>query len=107
VAIAANPQYHSIQAIDDFDREEGLSSQSNWLFLTGSTTALASVLNSYGVAVANGTAGSMTIHADMAYVIDAHGVDRRIINADPGPSSADQSSFSNLLVSEIDQVMRS
>ena len=41
VAIAANPQYHSVTAIDDFDREEGLASQSNWLYLTGSTSTLA------------------------------------------------------------------
>jgi cytochrome oxidase Cu insertion factor (SCO1/SenC/PrrC family) len=107
VAIAANPQYHSITAIDDFDREEGLNSQPNWLYLTGSSAALHSVLNAYGVAVANGTAGSMTIHADMAYVIDARGVIRRILIADPGDSSADHSSISNLLVSQIDQVMHS
>jgi cytochrome oxidase Cu insertion factor (SCO1/SenC/PrrC family) len=107
VAIAANPQYHSVAAIDDFDREEGLASDPNWFYLTGSSATLHSVLDSYGVAVANGTAGSMTIHADMAYVIDAHGVIRRIINADPGDSSADHSSFASLLVSEIDQVMHS
>jgi cytochrome oxidase Cu insertion factor (SCO1/SenC/PrrC family) len=107
VAIAANPQYHSVTVIGDFDREEGLSSESNWFFLTGSTATLHSVLNSYGVAVANGTAGSMTIHADMAYVIDARGIIRRIINTDPGDSSTDHSSFSSLLVSEIDQVMHS
>jgi hypothetical protein len=40
-------------------------------------------------------------------VIDARGVIRRILNADPGDSSADHSSFSNLLVSQIDQVMHS
>jgi cytochrome oxidase Cu insertion factor (SCO1/SenC/PrrC family) len=107
VAIAANPQYHSVAVIDDFDRQEGLDSQSNWLYLTGSTAVLHSVLNSYGVAVANGTAGSMTIHADMAYIIDRHGITRWAINADPGPNSADQSSFSSLLVSDIDQVMHS
>jgi cytochrome oxidase Cu insertion factor (SCO1/SenC/PrrC family) len=107
VAIAANPQYHSVTAIDDFDHEEGLDSQSNWLYLTGSTSTLAAVLRSYGVAVVNGTAGSMTIHADIAYVIDPHGVTRWIINADPGSSSADFSSFSSLLVAQIDQVMHS
>jgi cytochrome oxidase Cu insertion factor (SCO1/SenC/PrrC family) len=107
VAIAANPQYHSVAAIDDFDREEGLGSQSNWFYLTGSTSTLAAVLHSYGVAVVNGVAGSMTVHADVAYVIDPHGVTRWIINADPGSSSADRSSFSSLLVSQIDQVMRS
>ncbi|HEY1652228.1 MAG TPA: SCO family protein [Acidimicrobiales bacterium] len=107
VAIAANPQYHSVTAIDDFDHEEGLESQSNWLYLTGSKSTLAAVLRSYGVAVANGAAGSMTVHADLAYVIDPHGVTRWIINADPGSSSADLSSFSSLLASQIDQVMHS
>ena len=107
VAIAANPQYHSVTALDDFDRAEGLASQSNWLYLTGSTSTLATVLNSYGVAVSNGVAGSMTIHADMAYVIDPSGVTRWILDADPGSSSAQQASFSSLLVAEIDQVMHS
>ena len=107
VAIAANPQYHSVTAIDDFDHEEGLDSQSNWLYLTGSTSTLAAVLGSYGVAVINGTAGSMTVHADLAYVIDPDGVTRWIINADPGSNSADLSSFSSLLVTQIDQVMHS
>jgi cytochrome oxidase Cu insertion factor (SCO1/SenC/PrrC family) len=108
VAIAANPSYHSVAVIDDFDRNEGLDSDPNWLYLTGSTSNLHSVLNAYGVAVANGVAGSMTIHADMAYVIDAHGVIRWIMNADPGPGTdTDQSSFSSLLVSELDQVMHS
>jgi cytochrome oxidase Cu insertion factor (SCO1/SenC/PrrC family) len=107
VAIAANPTYHSVTALDDFDRQEGLASQSNWLFLTGSTSTLASVLNDYGVAVANSVAGSMTIHADLSYVISPDGVTRWIIPSDPGAAAADQSSFSNLLVSEIDQVMHS
>jgi cytochrome oxidase Cu insertion factor (SCO1/SenC/PrrC family) len=105
VAIAANPQYHSVAVIDDFDRQEGLASQPNWLYLTDSTSTLAAVLNSYGVAVANGVAGSMTIHADLSYVIDPRGVIRWILNSDPGSGSADQASFSNLLVSEIEQVM--
>jgi cytochrome oxidase Cu insertion factor (SCO1/SenC/PrrC family) len=107
VAIAANPQYHSVTALDDFDRQEGMASVSNWLYLTGSTSNLAAVLNSYGVAVANGVAGSMTIHADMAYVIDPAGITRWILDADPGSNSAQQSSFSSELVSEIDHVMNS
>jgi cytochrome oxidase Cu insertion factor (SCO1/SenC/PrrC family) len=107
VAIAANPQYHSVTALDDFDREEGLASQSNWLYLTGSSSTLASVLNAYGVADVNGVAGSMTIHADVSYVINTHGVTRWIIPSDPGPVAADQASFSSLLVSAIDQVMHS
>jgi cytochrome oxidase Cu insertion factor (SCO1/SenC/PrrC family) len=107
VAIAANPTYHSVTALDDFDRQEGLASQSNWLYLTGSTSTLASVLNDYGVADENGVAGSMSIHADLSYVINADGVTRWIIPSDPGSDAGDQASFSNLLVSEIDQVMHS
>jgi cytochrome oxidase Cu insertion factor (SCO1/SenC/PrrC family) len=105
VAIAANPQYHSVTALDDFDRVEGLTSLRNWTYLTGSTTTLQSVLNAYGVAVANGEAGSMTIHADTAYVINADGRVRWILDSDPGSSTAQQSSFSSLLVDKIDQVM--
>jgi len=107
VAIAANPQYHSVTVIDEFDRQEGLASVPNWLYLTGSTAALNSVLHSYGIAVANGVAGSMTVHADLTYVIDARGIIRWIINSDPGASAADHSSFSSLLVSEMDRVMAS
>jgi cytochrome oxidase Cu insertion factor (SCO1/SenC/PrrC family) len=107
VAIAANPQYHSVTALDDFDRQEGMASLSNWLYLTGSTSNLAAVLNSYGVAVTNGVAGSMTIHADLAYVIDPAGITRWILDSDPGSNSAQRSSFSSELVSEIDQVMHS
>jgi cytochrome oxidase Cu insertion factor (SCO1/SenC/PrrC family) len=107
VAIAANPTYHSVAALDDFDRQEGLASQSNWLYLTGSASTLASVLNAYGVADQNGVAGSMTIHDDLAYVISARGVTRWILNPDPGSGAAERASFSNLLVSEIEQVMRS
>jgi cytochrome oxidase Cu insertion factor (SCO1/SenC/PrrC family) len=66
---------------------------------------LQSVLNAYGVAVANGEAGSMTIHADTAYVINADGRVRWILDSDPGSSTAQQSSFSSLLVDKIDQVM--
>jgi cytochrome oxidase Cu insertion factor (SCO1/SenC/PrrC family) len=107
VAIAANPQYHSVAVIDDFDREEGLSTQANWLFLTGSGETLTTVLNSYGVAVANGIAGSMTIHADTAYVIDARGVVRWILDADPGSTGTEHASFSDLLVTRIEQAMQS
>jgi cytochrome oxidase Cu insertion factor (SCO1/SenC/PrrC family) len=107
VAIAANPEYHSVTAIDDFDRQEGLNSVRNWVYLTGSTAVLNSVLHSYGVAVTNGVAGSMTIHADLTYVIDPGGIIRWVIDSDPGASTADRSSFSSLLVAEMDQVMAS
>jgi cytochrome oxidase Cu insertion factor (SCO1/SenC/PrrC family) len=107
VAIAANPLYHTVGVLDAFDRQEGLDAQANWLFLTGSTSQLATVLNAYRVATFVTPAGGMVGHADTAYVIDAHGSTRRVMDDDPGSAAADASSFSSLLASEIIQVMHS
>ena len=73
VAIAANPLYHSVADIDAFDRQEGMDTLSNWLFLTGPTARLRTVLNAYGVEDVVLSAGGMVGHADSAYVIDARG----------------------------------
>jgi cytochrome oxidase Cu insertion factor (SCO1/SenC/PrrC family) len=107
VAIAANPQYHSTAVIDAFDRQEGLTSQRNWLFLTGSTSTLKAVLGSYGVSSVLTPAGGMAAHSDVAYIIDGAGNARRILNTDPGPATTlTRSSFADLLASEITQVER-
>ena len=42
-----------------------------------------------------------------AYVIDADGNSRVVLDDDPGPDTADASSFSNLLASEVTTVMHS
>jgi cytochrome oxidase Cu insertion factor (SCO1/SenC/PrrC family) len=105
VAIAANPVYNSVSVVAAFDRQEGLDAQSNWLFLTGPTSTLQVVWNDFGVSVAVTPAGGMVSHADLAYVIDADGNIRRIINADPGDGSSDHTSFSSLLAAQITQVM--
>jgi cytochrome oxidase Cu insertion factor (SCO1/SenC/PrrC family) len=107
VAIAANPVYHSVAVIDAFDRQEGLDEVPNWLFLTGSTARLRSVLNAYAVADDVLPAGGMVAHADSAFVIDADGTSRVALDDDPGPQTVDVSSFSNLLASEVSAVMRS
>jgi cytochrome oxidase Cu insertion factor (SCO1/SenC/PrrC family) len=107
VAIAANPVYNSVSVVAAFDRQEHLQSQSNWLFLTGSTPTLQTVWNDYGVGVATAPAGGMAAHSDVAYVIDATGTTRRILNADPGNGQWDNSSFSALLAAQITQVMSS
>jgi len=107
VAIAANPVYHSVAVIDAFDRQEGMDEVPNWLFLTGSTARLRSVLDAYGVADDVLPAGGMVAHADSAFVIDADGGSRVALDDDPGPQTVDVSSFSNLLASEVTAVMRS
>jgi cytochrome oxidase Cu insertion factor (SCO1/SenC/PrrC family) len=107
VAIAANPLYHSVADIDAFDRQEGMNTLSNWLFLTGPTPRLRAVLNAYGVEDVVLPAGGMVGHADSAYVIDARGDSRVALDDDPGSQSVDASSFSSLLADEVTRVMNS
>jgi cytochrome oxidase Cu insertion factor (SCO1/SenC/PrrC family) len=98
VAIVANPTYRSTEFTQAFDREEGLNTVPNWLYLTGSLSQLSQVWRQYGVAVENLPAGSMTDHSDLAVVIDRTGNIRDEVGADPGPGTAStQSSFSVLL----------
>jgi cytochrome oxidase Cu insertion factor (SCO1/SenC/PrrC family) len=98
VAIVANPTYRSTEFTRAFDREEGLNTVPNWLYLTGSLSQLSQVWKQYGVAVENLPAGSMTDHSDLAVVIDRSGHIREEAGADPGPGTAStQSSFSVLL----------
>ncbi len=108
VAIDANPEYYSVAVIEAFDRQEGLSSQPNWLFLTGPRATLEQVWDHYGVAAVTAPAGGMVAHTDVAYVIDDHGSTRRVLNADPGAGTAQsESSFSALLAQQITQVINS
>jgi cytochrome oxidase Cu insertion factor (SCO1/SenC/PrrC family) len=108
VAIVANPIYNTVSAVDAFDRQEGLDSQPNWLFLTGSRSELQSVWNAYGIAAFVSPAGGMVAHSDEAFVIDARGTTRRVLSTDPGPAQAeDQSSFAGLLASQMSQVLHS
>ena len=107
VAVVANPTYNSVASVDAFDRQEQLQDQSNWLFLTGSRGTLENVWSDYGVNASIEPAGGMASHADLTYVIDAHGNTRRAIDSDPGDGEADESSFSTLLTEQITQVMHS
>jgi cytochrome oxidase Cu insertion factor (SCO1/SenC/PrrC family) len=105
VAVVANPVYRSAAYMAAFDRQEGLDTQANWTYLTGSLADLTSVWDTYGVSVVTAPAGGMVVHADIVYVIDAHGTLRRIINADTGSATSSvRSSFSGLLASQVTQV---
>jgi cytochrome oxidase Cu insertion factor (SCO1/SenC/PrrC family) len=98
VAIVANPTYRAEEFTQAFDREEGLNAVPNWLYLTGSLSALGQVWAAYGVTVQNLPAGAMSAHNDLAVVIDRSGNIRDELPADPGPgTSSTQSSFSVLL----------
>ena len=105
VAIAANPVYHSVANVAAFTRQEDLGGLPTWSYLTGTLPQLESVWNTYGVTVQSAPAGGMIAHPDIVYLIDPHGILRRIINADPGAAdSSTRSSFSGLLASQVTQV---
>jgi len=98
VAVVANPTYRSVAFTQAFDREEGLNTVPNWLYLTGSLNQLSQVWRQYGITVENLPAGAMSAHNDLAVVIDRTGYIREEVGADPGPGTAStQSSFSVLL----------
>ena len=98
VAIVANPTYRTVAFTQAFDRQEGLNTVPNWLFLTGSLSQLGQVWGQYGITVKNLPAGSMSAHNDLAVVIDRSGHIREEVGDDPGPGTAStQSSFSVLL----------
>jgi cytochrome oxidase Cu insertion factor (SCO1/SenC/PrrC family) len=98
VAVVANPVYRSVAFTQAFDRQEGLASVPNWLYLTGSPGQLGSVWQHYGVEVETLPAGAMAAHNDLAVVIDPAGHIRREVGADPGPAtSGTRSSFAVLL----------
>ena len=98
VAVVANPTYRSTAITRAFDRQEGLTTVPNWLYLTGSLSQLGAVWRHYGVTVQDLPAGAMAAHNDLAVVIDPAGHIRQEVDADPGPAtSGTQSSFSVLL----------
>jgi cytochrome oxidase Cu insertion factor (SCO1/SenC/PrrC family) len=107
VAVVANPTYRSTAFTQAFDRQEGLTTVPNWLYLTGSLGQLGEIWRHYGVAVQNLPAGAMSAHNDVAVIIDPAGHIRQEMDADPGPgTSGTQSSFSVLLSQYARQALR-
>jgi cytochrome oxidase Cu insertion factor (SCO1/SenC/PrrC family) len=107
VAVVANPIYRSVSFTRAFDRQEYLNHVTNWYYLTGSVPQLQRVWSSYGVLVGTVPAGSMIAHSDLAFVIDAHGRERAVLDDDPESTSSFASSFSSLLLERIDGVLHS
>ena len=105
VAVVTNPIYRSVSVTRAFDRQEGLSTLGNWLYLTGSVTQLEKVWSAYGVQVQVSPAGAMVDHTEVAYVIDGRGRTRAVLNAEPGTEGAAHSSFSSLLADEVQSAL--
>jgi cytochrome oxidase Cu insertion factor (SCO1/SenC/PrrC family) len=106
VAIDANPRYTSPAYLMAFDRQEGMDRLGNWLYLTGSLAQLEHVWDVFGVQVAYEPAGAMIGHSEVAYVIDARGRTRFILDTDPGPGTeATKSSFSVTLATALETAL--
>jgi cytochrome oxidase Cu insertion factor (SCO1/SenC/PrrC family) len=107
VAINYNPLYTEVSYIQAFDRQEGLATVPNWLYLTGTRAQLEQVWRRYGAAPAEILpAGSMIGHGDYAFVIDQSGHLRRELGFDPGPGTqATKSSFAAELTDAARQLL--
>lgn len=107
VAINYNPIYTQVSYIQAFNRQEGLATVPNWLFLTGTRAQLEQVWRRYGAAPAEILpAGSMIGHGDYAFVIDQAGHLRRELGFDTGPGTqATKSSFAAELTDAARQLL--
>lgn len=106
VAIATNPLYHSVAAVNAFTKNEGMARLPNWYYLTGPVPTLKKLWNDYGVQVAIEPAGTMIAHSDLLYVIDGQGNTRYALNADPGSgTAATKASFTAVLKGAVDKVL--
>jgi cytochrome oxidase Cu insertion factor (SCO1/SenC/PrrC family) len=98
IAVNLNPLYSSTAYTEAFDRQEQLTSVSNWHFLTGSPAQLKPVWQHYDQTAETLPAGSMLGHIESAFVISPSGQLREELNFDPGPSTdATVSSFATEL----------
>jgi cytochrome oxidase Cu insertion factor (SCO1/SenC/PrrC family) len=105
VAVVTNEDYRSTAFTKAFDRQEGLDHMKNWLYLTGSLSALERVWDDYGIVADVAPAGAMIAHSELAYLIDSRGHTRVVLSTEPGNGPAASSSFSVYLANELQRVI--
>ncbi|HEY1971424.1 MAG TPA: SCO family protein, partial [Pseudonocardia sp.] len=94
VAVDANPRYISPDYLAAFTSQEHLAGVANWLYLTGTLPQLQAMWKAFSIDIEYSPGGSMILHNDVGFVIDADGRGRYILDTDPGPASgATSSSF--------------
>lgn len=80
VAVSADPQRDTPEAVQAFSRAHGL--ERNWHYLIGSRAQLASVWQAYGI-VATPDEGRPTVtHTDGVFLIDRQGRERILLRTD-------------------------
>jgi cytochrome oxidase Cu insertion factor (SCO1/SenC/PrrC family) len=106
VAIVANPVDYQVGYVQAFDRQEGLNTVPNWLYLTGTPAGLQPVWRAYGIAAQIEPAGAMIGHSEIAFGIDPRGRVRQELDFDPGPATAaTKSSFAAELAGVAQQLL--
>lgn len=98
VAIAASQRHYDLASIRALNKQEGLDSVPNWLFLTGSAAELQQVWGAYGMHISHMAPGASSVMSDMVFVIDKAGRIRQEIRDNPGPGTVStRSSFAVVL----------
>ena len=83
VAITASQFHYDLASVRALDRQEGMDTVPNWLFLTGSATQLQQVWGRYGIFVSHMAPGASSVMRDLVFVIDKNGRIRQQILDNP------------------------
>ena len=78
VAVSVDPDRDTPQAVQDFSRAHGLTT--NWHYLVGGRAQLAPVWAAYGIGVQ--AASSAVTHNDAVYLIDRQGRERVLLHSE-------------------------
>jgi cytochrome oxidase Cu insertion factor (SCO1/SenC/PrrC family) len=76
VGVNVDPAAESVAAVRNFSVARGLARLPYWYFLTGPTSQLARVWNTYGIEVELPPGASQTVHADYIFFINPLGYER-------------------------------
>ena len=80
ISVNVNQYHESVADVKKFSDEHGLSSLSNWYFLTGSTSDLQKIWKAYDIYVKPNPNGDV-VHSSVMYFIDKNGQEQAL--ADP------------------------
>jgi cytochrome oxidase Cu insertion factor (SCO1/SenC/PrrC family) len=108
VAIAASQFHYDLASVKALDRQEGMDTVPNWLFLTGSATQLQQVWGRYGIFVSHMAPGASSVMRDLVFVIDKNGrIRQQILDNPMAGTLSTRSSFAVMLAGAARQTLAS
>ncbi|MBV9446451.1 MAG: SCO family protein [Streptosporangiaceae bacterium] len=106
VAIVANQFHYDLTTVRALDRQEGMDTVPNWLFLTGSAAQLEQAWGAYGIFVSHMTPHASSVMRDLVFVIDKSGRIRQQIPDNPMAGTlSTRSSFAVTLADAAQQAL--